>query len=424
MRDRLRVALVARSVHGLHGYGGLERHVDDLVRHLAGLDVDVTLVTRPPKPSSTYDLPAQLVTVPYVTFPGAGRRGTTVIDRSTAYPVFGWRAGRRIATMVREDRVDVVHGLGASVLGYALAKARGDVHAPLVLNPQGLEEFGATDPSRARAKLIAYRPLQAAVRACANAADAVIATDSSLRPVVRTHLAVDEARLVTIPNAIDVHRVAGLATAAAGRDLRRRAGIADDEFLLLSVGRLEENKGFHVMLEALATLGDGRPSWRWVLVGDGPWRQELARTAAGSGVGSRIMMRGREDEPTLHAWYEAAQAFVHPTLYEGSSLVTLEAMTHGLPVVASRAGGLPDKVRPGENGWLVRPGDALELAQALRELFAAGDRLPSLGARSRQIVTTEFGWPGVAAATVALYRRLLEGAAAPPARPGPHGSRS
>jgi glycosyltransferase involved in cell wall biosynthesis len=403
----LRVAIAARSVHGLHGFGGLERHVDDLVRHLARLGAEVTLITKPARTHPTDPLPATVLEVPYLTFPGAGRRGTTVIDRSSAYLLFGWRAGRRAAALVRQGRIDVVHGLGASVLGYAVARRReAGLSAPLVFNPQGLEEFGATDPARARLKRIAYRPLQAAVRVCARAADAVVATDSSLRPVALGHLDVDPARVVTIPNAVDVERVTGLASRDQGRHLRRHTGIADDEWLLLSVGRIEQNKGFDVMLRALASLDPKVPAWRWVLVGDGPWRARLARDVATSGLASRIMMRGREDEPTLHAWYEAADAFVHPTLYEGSSLVTLEAMVHGLPVVATRAGGIPDKVRPGENGWLVAPGDPDDLAAALRALFAARVQLPALGARSRRIVDEQFAWPAVAAATLALYRRL------------------
>ena len=67
-------------------------------------------------------------------------------------------------------------------------------------------------------------------------------------------------------------------------------------------------------------------------------------------------MAGRLEDAALHAWYEAASLFVHPTQYEGSSIVTLEAMAHRRPVVATTAGGLPDKVRDGETGWLVPPG--------------------------------------------------------------------
>lgn len=415
MADRpLRVALVARSVRPLHGVGGLERHVHDLVVHLARRGIAVTLVTPPPREPAAPSLPARMEHVPYLTFPGAGRRGTTVIDRSTAYPLFGWRAGRRAAALVREGEADVVHGLGASVLGYALARSREPaLRAPLVLNPQGLEEFGATRPDAARLKRLAYAPLQAAVRACAARADAVIATDASLRPVVLAHLRVPESRVVTIPNAIDLDEVDRQAGPADGGALRAAIGMSDDEWLFLSVGRLEQNKGFHVMLQALARIADRMGPWRWVLVGDGPWRSRLQRLAREAGLGSRIMMPGREGDARLHAWYEAADLFVHPTLYEGSSLVTLEAMAHRRAIVATRAGGLPDKVRPGENGWLARPGDAGSLEEALLEAVASGRAaLRALGARSRAIVEAEFAWTAVAAATEALYRRLLAPAGA------------
>ena len=80
---------------------------------------------------------------------------------------------------MRDGGVDIVHGFGASVLGYA--RRRQPSAAPLVLNPQGLEEFGATDPSRAPIKRAAYFPLRRAVLACARAADCVIATDRVAR---------------------------------------------------------------------------------------------------------------------------------------------------------------------------------------------------------------------------------------------------
>ena len=119
--------------------------------------------------------------------------------------------------------------------------------------------------------------------------------------------------------------------------------------------------------------------------------------------------------------------FVHPTLYEGSSLVTLEAMAHGKPVVATRAGGLPDKVRPGETGWLVEPGVAPALAGALAESLAEpADTLARFGAAGRRLVEEAFAWPVVAAQLEALYAELLSRSAAtdvlaaPPA--GPSGS--
>jgi glycogen(starch) synthase len=415
----LRVAVLSRAVFPLHGYGGLERHVYDLVRHLAGRGVRVTLITRPPSSPHTTpfeppftDMPVDVRFVPYVTFPFAGRRGTTVLDRSTAYPLFGERAGRLAASMARAGDVDLVHGLGASALGYARRRAG---LVPFVFNPQGIEEFGATDPGRARLKRWGYWPLQIAVRTCARAADRVIATDRALEPAVRAHLPVPVDRIRVVPNAIDLERGDRLAAAASRLRPREAAGISPDEAVLLSVGRLERNKGFEVLAEALARLARTDrahapvASWRWVLLGAGPNRQRLERVIRECGIADRVLLPGRISDEALHAWYEAAALFVHPTLYEGSSLVTLEAMARRRAVVASSAGGLPDKVRPGTNGWLVPPGDVDALAAALREALADPARLAAMGSRSRAIVEEEFAWPAVAGRLLDVYAELVPG---------------
>jgi len=415
----LRVAILARSVYPLHRYGGLERHVYDLVRSLLARDVYITLVVPPPSDERPHDSAADAVfrhpnftlsTVPYVTFPFANRRGTTIIDRSTAYPIFGWRAGTIAAQLVRANRIDVVHGLGASVLGYAMANLTADVRAPLVFNPQGMEEFGATDPSRAPLKRLGYWPLRAAVRRCARAADRIIATDRSLVDPVLTHLSVSSKVVRVIPNAIELSECDRPDSADRGQALRRRIGAGPEDVVLLSVGRLEANKGFDVLADTLVSLEQSKAlpqGWRWVLVGDGPMRELLTRRIAATNLSERVVIWGRAETADLHGWYDTATVFVHPTLYEGSSLVTLEAMAHALPVIASRAGGLPDKVVPGANGWLVQPGDRDALGIAIHEALRDRPRLKAMGAESRARVEKEFSWQAAADRTMELYRELL-----------------
>jgi glycosyltransferase involved in cell wall biosynthesis len=295
------------------------------------------------------------------------------------------------------------------VLGYA--RARRTAPAPLVLNPQGLEEFGATDPSKARLKRAAYLPLRRAVLACAAAADAVIATDRALEPVVLRHLKISPRKLRTIPNAIDLHVVDALTDAETVGELRWKHDLALGERILLSVGRLEASKGFHVLLRALAALRDHGAleghDWRWVVLGDGPYRPTLEMLASELGIEARTRFLGRVSDREMHAWHELATLFVHPTLYEGSSLVTLEAMAHRRAVVASAAGGIPDKVHPGKNGWLVRPGDPSALAAALSGALSDPARLAHYGLAGREIVEREFSWASAGDQTVALYRELL-----------------
>ena len=350
-------------------------------------------------------------------FPFAGRRGTTILDRITAYPYFGRRAGRVAQRLVEGGGVQIVHGHGASALGYARARARDRIGTvPLIFNPHGLEEFGGTDPSRARLKTLAYRPLQAAVRACSDAADRVIATDEVLAPVVQAHLAVEKDRLHVIPNAVDLDAIDALASGtnaggsgATAKENERAPHGGGDSALLLAVGRLEANKGFHVLIEALARLRvmPGAPACHLVLVGDGPWRSALQRQAQEAGLGGRVHFLGRVPDDDLHQWYRDATLFVHPTLYEGSSLVTLEAMAHSCAVVATAAGGIPDKVKQGVTGWIVPPGNADALVRAIAGALSNRERLPAMGEAGRAVVERKFSWAVVTDRLLDLYAETL-----------------
>jgi glycogen(starch) synthase len=416
---RLRVAVLARAVRFLHGRGGLERSVYDLVKHLALRDVDVTLITPPPSAvrrtgaGDPFASPRiQIRHVPYLTFPLANRRGTTVIDRSTAYPLFGWRAGRVALGLARAGAIDIVHAFGASGLGYALGRRPGD--PPLVVNPQGMEEFGASAAALPWLKRLGYAPLRAAVRATTRAAAAIIATDTALVPVAARHLQPAPDQLAVIPNGIDLAEASALAGPADGQLLRQRLGISATEMVLLSVGRLEHNKGFDVLARALGQAArPGGPlaaqGWRWVLVGAGPYRRVIQSVVEAAGIAPHVVFAGPASDADLHAWYEAATVFVHPTRYEGSSLVTLEAMAHRRAIIATRAGGLPDKVRPGVNGWLVDVGGVDALAAAIEEAAGAPGRLPAMGAASRTIAERDFSWPVLVDRQIALYRDLQSG---------------
>ena len=407
--DGLRVAVLTRAVTPLHGVGGLERSTYDLVQHLLALGARVDLFTRPPTMNASWSHERLAFHfMPYRTFPGAGRKGTTILDRSTAYPVFGYRLGRAAAAMAAAGQLDVVYGLGASTLGYAAARRRSPgTTVPLVLNPQGLEEFGGVDGSYGGrpAKRIGYEPLRRAVRYCAAAADRVIATDRALEPMIARALRVGPDRMRLVPNAVDLAVCDSLASPADGARARERAGIGPGEIVLLSVARLERNKGLHVLADALGPLKD--LAWRWAVVGDGPFRSAIDARVAANGIERRTLMAGRLEDAALHAWYEAASIFVHPTQYEGSSIVTLEAMSHRRPVVATAAGGLPDKVRDGETGWLVPPGDAPALERALRTALGSAAKLATMGVAGRALVEAEFSWDRSADRMLAVFDELL-----------------
>ena len=174
----------------LHGVGGLERSVHDLVRHLAARGVEVTLIVPPagqvqrPTTADPFASPhIHIRHVRYLTFPFANRRGTTVLDRSTSYLLYGWRAGRLARSLANEGDVDLVHGFGASVLG----ASDGMMVAP---RPESTGARGVRRDGRLAAPVEAagYAPLRWAVRHIASRAACIIATDVSLEPTVVRHL--------------------------------------------------------------------------------------------------------------------------------------------------------------------------------------------------------------------------------------------
>jgi glycogen synthase len=238
----------------------------------------------------------------------------------------------------------------------------------------------------------------------------VVATDQATRAEVPDLLGVPPEKVAVLPNGIDLDEVERL-TPADPREVAEALvpALAGAAPVLLSVGRLEAYKGLDRTVEALGLLqADGSlpARWAWVVAGAGRERERL-RGALGPGLAAHVHFTGAISETLLHALYARADALVHATLYEGSSLVTLEAMSHGVAVLATRVGGIPDKVVPGETGWLVPPGDVAALAGGLREIVHDLPGARARGERGRERVRRCFAWPVLVDRTIALYEELL-----------------
>jgi len=140
--------------------------------------------------------------------------------------------------------------------------------------------------------------------------------------------------------------------------------LTDDDFVIVSVGSLVKNKGHHVLIEAVRILSLEGPAIKVLIAGDGPQRSVLQDLVERCGLSSTVMFVGIVKD--VRQVLGAADIFVLPTVHrEGLSLAVLEAMQHGLPVIASRIGGVPELVDDGATGILVTPNDPHILAQAI-----------------------------------------------------------
>lgn len=426
--EPIRVAMLARVVFPLHGYGGIERHVFHLVTHLAHQGVDVTLFVQqaPEAPGARpEELRDRILAVSSVGGQLAGGperlrvrtlrydytspslRPNSIVGRQINYPWYSWQLGLLAARDARRDAFDVVHAQGLCAFGYGWLRSRDPLlrRIPFIANPHGMEEYRTPDWR----KWLAYAPFRALYSYGTRAADSAIATDACTQDDVPQYLGVDPARVVVIPSAIDVAECLAAVRPELRARLRERFGLGQ-RLSLLSVSRLERNKGYHVLAEALARLRHELPTgWQWLLVGKGKEEQPLRELVARLGIAANTIFVGKLSDEELHSLYEEVDLFVHPTLYEGSSLVTLEAMIHRRPVVAAASGGIPDKVFAGVNGYLVKPGDLDDLTAKLRLTLRQRAHWPEWGEAAVKIVESTFAWPVVAARTKAEYERLLSG---------------
>jgi len=177
-------------------------------------------------------------------------------------------------------------------------------------------------------------------------------------------------------------------------------------FQVLFVGRLVERKGVKHLIDAIERV----PGARLVVIGDGPERAGLEAGARDLGLGTRVDFRGRVSDDELRATYAASDALVLPSILdargdtEGLGVVLLEAMSYGVPVVASDIGGITDIVEHDKSGLLVTPGDPAALAQALERLARDPALAQRLGAAGEQRVRSAFGWTEIMAKWDAVYR--------------------
>ncbi len=236
-------------------------------------------------------------------------------------------------------------------------------------------------------------------RATAPLADRITCVSATVAEHARTVLRLPAAKLVVIPNGIDL--------ADFPAPAEQGAHPAPERLRIGYVGRLAPVKGVDVLVEAAAQLAAQAdlPPWELRLIGDGELRAPLEQQIAAHGLGERVRLLGARDD--IPAQLAELELFVLPSRWEGMPNAALEAMAAGLPVVATRTGGTPEVVADGATGLLVAPESAAALAGALRRLLLDAELRRRLGAAGRARVQEQFTLERTAATTHALYAALL-----------------
>jgi glycosyltransferase involved in cell wall biosynthesis len=185
--------------------------------------------------------------------------------------------------------------------------------------------------------------------------------------------------------------------------VRQELGLPEASQLALTVGRLTSQKGHRDLLAAIPHLVREFPAVRFIWVGEGEDREELMERVRACGVQDSVLLLGyRADVPRL---LKAADLFVFPTHYEGHPLALLEAMTQGLPIVASDASSIPEIIQHGVQGLLFRTGDRENLLATLRWALQHPDSLQEMAGNAQQRVQ-DFSVTKTIKQTLNLFRQL------------------
>lgn len=366
-----------RVLHVLEAIeAGVSRHVADLVRNVPA--EHEVLVPRERIGGYT-DLSA------FEAFEAAGARlHLAPMRRLPPHPGNAY-AAVTLRRLIRRRRPDVVHG-HASIGGALGRVAATGTPAARVYTPHSMLP--------ARAALALERRL-------GRLTDAFIAVSASEAEAAVRERIVSADRVRVIPNGIELEPPDRPPSA----DLRARLGIGADVPLVGMVARLAEQKAPDVFIAACEAIAARAPEPRFVLIGDGPLREDVAVRLGRSRLGARFLhIPGLRDAFTVMPQLDV---FALPSRYEAGPYAPLEAMRAGVPVVLSDVPGNRDTVDGERTGLLVPAGDAAALAGAVERLLGDAELARGLAAAARETLAERFDVRRTAEQTLGVYRSLL-----------------
>ncbi|HXG75407.1 MAG TPA: glycosyltransferase family 4 protein [Gaiellaceae bacterium] len=309
------------------------------------------------------------------------------------------RSALQLARLIRAERPHVLHThtAKAGAIGRAAAVLAGDARPPVVLHTfHGHVLKGYFDPARTAF----FRRIE---QALARASDALVAVSPEVRDDL-VELGVAPAEKFAVIR-LGIPLAERLGGNGAGPDYRLLYGIDPNAFIVGWVGRMTGVKDTGAVLEIVARLRARGVPAALCLVGDGPDRERLEQLAHDLGLARSSYFVGYQED--VGGYYRLFDAFVLPSVNEGTPVSAIEALASGTPVVANRVGGVPDVVRDGVDGFLVEPGDAEAAAERLAWLAADPELRRRLGEAGRARVLERYSVARLVEDMDRLYRSLL-----------------
>lgn len=232
----------------------------------------------------------------------------------------------------------------------------------------------------------------------------VIVNSNYMNNEVKNLFQLPEDKTRVIPNGIDINKFSGY---KKDYNFRRKFAL-DNEKIVFFVGRLVNEKGAHILLDAVPKVLKYYYDAKFVIAGKGPQFDYLRGKAMEMNISHKVYLTGYVSDEDLCKLYKCADIAVFPSLYEPFGIVALEGMVANVPVVVSDTGGLGDIVRHGVDGMKCYTGNSNSLADCILEILFNPDKAELMKKNALEKVKRIYNWDIISQQTMDVYREVVE----------------
>lgn len=393
--EKFRLAILNTQPPHLY-FGGVERRIIETTKRLQ-LQANITIYSGT---KAGFKEPTTINGVNFVPYYSTDR----------IFPLDNWFFNRNIAKKVGTIDAQVYEAHAVSGYGFMEALEKQDIKKPFVHTIHGVladeyEKAKENGYNSFRDRIANYfmQGLAKLEGETAQKATVIVTISRYSLEKIKQHYGVEETKIRIVPNGVDTHR---FKPSEKENTIRQELGLGNSPCVLF-VGSLIPRKGLNFLVEAARKIVKENSDTTFLIVGDGPLKNELIRTLKKWNLSGNFRFFGKVTEKELPGLYNSADVFVLPSIQEGQGIVLLEAQASGKPVVAFDIGGVNEFVRNGETGYLVKRGDCKELADALLKLLDNKGLAQQLGEKGRSFVEQNFTWDICAEKMLKVYLTAL-----------------